>query len=399
MRVSGRLHRSNLTDETKHPIILDPSDRLISMIIDEVHRENGHVGAQHTLHKLRTRFWILHGLAAIKKRIRNCIYCQKIRKPMMMQRMSSLPPQRLTPNDPPFKFTGLDFFGPILTKLARKEFKRYGCIFTCLCSRAVHLEMSYDLSTDSFLSCLARFTARRGRPSEIMSDNGTNFVGAEKVLREELKKIDEGKIYRAMSQKGIKWKFIAARSPHWGGVWERLVQSTKKVMYALLRGQSLTDELFQTTLCIVENILNDRPLTRISTDPNDELPLTPNMLLTLRKCESLPPGIFDKHDLFSRRYWRQANFIANCFWKRWLAEYLPTLQVRSKWHNIEKNLKQGDLVLVSDEQVHRGQWPLGIVTEPIHGNDGLVRSAKVKFEGSVKTRPIVKLCRLELDFD
>ena len=89
---------------------------------------------------------------------------------MMMQRMSSLPPQRLTPNDPPFKFTGLDFFGPILTKLARKEFKRYGCIFTCLCSRAVHLEMSYDLSTDSFLSCLARFTARRGRPSEIMSD-------------------------------------------------------------------------------------------------------------------------------------------------------------------------------------------------------------------------------------
>ena len=119
-----------------------------------------------------------------------------------------------------------------------------------------------------------------------MSDKGTNFVGAEKILKDELKRIDQGKIHCQMSQRGIKWKFIAARSSHLGGVWIRLVQSTKKAMFPFLRRRTLTDEFLQTTLCIVENILNDRPLTRISTDPDDELPLTPNMLLVRKRCES-----------------------------------------------------------------------------------------------------------------
>ena len=220
------------------------------MIVDDVHKKNCHVGAQHTLHRLRQEYWILHGLVAVKKRILKCVYCQKVRKPLMMQRMADLPPQRLTPNTPPFTFTGLDFYGPIHTKLARKEFKRYGCIFTCLCSRAVHLEMAYDLSTDSFLSCFSRFTARRGQPKEVMSDNGTNFVGGEKILRDELRKIDQKRVNSTLTQRGITWKFIAARSPHWGGVWERLVQSTKKVLYPLLQGQTLTNELFQTTYAL-----------------------------------------------------------------------------------------------------------------------------------------------------
>ena len=203
IRVSGRLQRSALPENAKHPVILDPKDRLVSLMIDKAHKENGHVGAQHTLHKLRQEYWILHGLSAIKKRISSCVYCQRIRKPMMMQKMSTLPPQRLTPNEPPFTLTGLDFFGPISTKLARKEFKRYGCIFTCLCSRAVHLEMAYDLSTDSFLSCFSRFTARRGQPKEVMSDNGTNFVGGEKILRDELKRIDQTRVDFTLTQKGI----------------------------------------------------------------------------------------------------------------------------------------------------------------------------------------------------
>ena len=145
---------------------------------------------------------------------------------------------------------------------------------------------------------------------------------------------------------------------------------------------TLTDELLQTTLCIVENILNDRSLTRISTDPDDELPLTPNMLLVKKRCKSLPPGVFEKRDVYSRQYWRQANFIADLFWRRWLLEYLPILNARSKWHDAQRNLSKGDLVLIADEQLHRGQWPLGVVIEPISGNDGLVGSAKVKFERS-----------------
>jgi hypothetical protein len=398
MRIKGRLSKSNLPEYTKTPIILDKGDKLTNLIIEDAHRSHGHVGAQHTLNLLRRKYWIIHGLSAVKQQIRRCWTCQKQRKPMMIQQMADLPPQRLTPDKPPFAYTGLDFFGPLMTKLARKEFKRYGCLFTCLASRAVHLEMAYDLSTDSFLSAFSRFKERRGRPVEVISDNGTNFIGGERELRENLKAINQTAVEQWMVQREIRWKFIAARSPHWGGVWERLVKSTKQVMYSLLKGQTLTDELLQTTLCTVEGILNDRPLTKISTDPKDEQPLTPNMLLAGRRVESLPPGVFDKKDLYSRRYWRQMNYLADVFWRRWLAEYLPILQSRSKWATERENLEKGDLVLVSEDNIPRGQWPLGIVTEPIPGEDGLVRSAKIKFQGTVKTRPITKLCRLEEDF-
>jgi hypothetical protein len=200
-----------------------------------------------------------------------------------------------------------------------------------------------------------------------------------------------------MVRREIKWSFIAARSPHWGGVWERLVKSTKTVMVSILKGQRLTDELFQTALCIAEEILNDRPLTRVSTDVGDAQALTPNMLLAGRRCASLPPGIFQKNDLYSKRYWRQANYLADVFWRRWLAEYLPTLQTRSKWRVAKNNLRENELVLVSEDNVPRGEWPLGIVTEVLPGQDGLVRAAKVRFKGTVKTRPITKLCRLEED--
>ena len=212
-----------------------------------------------------------------------------------------------------------------------------------------------------------------------------------------MKEIDQTTVESWMVRREIKWKFIAARSPHWGGVWERLVKSTKTIMTSILKGQRLTDELFHTTLCIVEEILNDRPLTKTSTDSKDLQPLTPNMLLAGRRCLSPPPGVFQKTDLYSRRYWRQANYLADTFWRRWLSEYLPTLQQRSKWLTPKENLKENDLVLVSDDNVPRGQWPLGIVTEVIPGADGLVRAAKVKFQGTIKTRPITKLCHLEED--
>ena len=149
LKVTGRLQRSKVTQDTMHPTILDPDDHLVKLLIDDCHAMNGHVGTQHTLHLLRKKYWIIRGLSAVKQRIGRCWTCKKARKPLMTQQMAPLPPQRLTPEQPPFTFTGLDFFGPLLTKLARKEFKRYGCVFTFLCSRAIHLEMAYDLSNVS----------------------------------------------------------------------------------------------------------------------------------------------------------------------------------------------------------------------------------------------------------
>lgn len=199
-----------------------------------------------------------------------------------------------------------------------------------------------------------------------------------------------------------------------GGPWERMIRSVRKILRALLKEQVVCDEVLSTVLTEATNILNSRPLTRNSDDPMDEEPLTPNHLLQLRPCASVPPGIFEKEDLHCRRQWRQAQYLANLFWKRWIKEYLPTLQERKKWNEPKENLKVDDLVLLADEHYPRGQWPLARVVEVFKGEDGYVRSAKVitsctvvtrakrqrereiKVTRTVLTRPITKLCRLEM---
>ena len=199
-----------------------------------------------------------------------------------------------------------------------------------------------------------------------------------------------------------------------GGAWERMIRSVRQILKALLKEQVVNDEVLSTVVTEATNILNSRPLTRNSDDPTDEEPLTPNHLLQLRPCTSLPPGIFEEEDLYCRRQWRQAQFLANLFWKRWIKEYLPTLQERKKWNEPKENLKVGDVVLLMDENFPRGQWPLARVLEVFTSDDGLVRPAAVKTSCTVTThakrqkkrevkttttvlkRPITKLCRLEL---
>lgn len=157
-----------------------------------------------------------------------------------------------------------------------------------------------------------------------------------------------------------------------------MIRSVRQILKALLKEQVVNDEVPSTITTEETNILNSRPLTQNSDDPTDEEPLTPNHLLQLRPCTSLPPGIFEKEDLYCRRQWRQAQFLANLFWKRWIKEYLPTLQERKKWNEPKENLKVGDVVLLMDENFPRGQRPLARVLEVFTSDDGLARSAAVK---------------------
>ncbi|KAL7875058.1 hypothetical protein SRHO_G00060280 [Serrasalmus rhombeus] len=162
--------------------------------------------------------------------------------------------------------------------------------------------------------------------------------------------------------------------------------------------QSLDDEGLMTLFCIIENIVNGRPLTKASEDPRDGQPLTPNDLLLLRPECSLPPGCFVKQDLYRRR-WRQVQYMADIFWTRWMKEYLPSLQQRQKWTRHSRNYQVGDLVLVLNESTPRSQWPLGLVIDVNAGADGLVRSVQVKTRTGIYTRPIHKLCLLEGNMD
>jgi hypothetical protein len=231
--------------------------------------------------------------------------------------------------------------------------------------------------------------------SHIQSDNGTNFVGAEKELRIALSEWNQGKIGKFLQQKDISWKFNPPSASHMGGVWERQIRTIRKVLGALLRQQTLNDESLSTLMCQVEAIINSRPITVISDDARDPEPLTPNHLLLLRSGPELPPGIFVKDDLYSRRRWKQVQYLADVFWRRWMKEYLPMLHQRQKWIQPKRNLTTGDIVLLVDENSPRCLWPLGRVVEAYPGKDGFVRTVQVKTARSILIRPVDKLCLLE----
>ena len=164
--------------------------------------------------------------------------------------------------------------------------------------------------------------------------------------------------------------------PNFGGIWERCIPTVRKILQALLREQTTDDESLVTLMCEVESIMNSRPITTVSSDPNDNEPLTPNHLLLLKSEVNLPPGLFKREDSLSRRRWKQVQYLADIFWKRWSREYLPLLQLRQKWLHPKRNLAVGDIVLVASES-HRNSWPLGRVVETFPDKRGLVRRVKV----------------------
>ena len=336
---------------------------------------------------------MLRARSRIKAILQACVLCKILYGTPKQQRMGDLPPDRLAAYTVPFTNTGLDCFGPFHVKRGRSQEKRYGLIFTCLVTRAVHIEVLTSMEADSFINAIMRFIARRGKPLLLRCDNGTNFVGGSNELKSSIaewnKKVDEKLI-----QKQIKWIFNPPAASHMGGVWERLIRSIRRTLNAMLRGIVLDDERLSTVLCETEAIINSRPLTKCSSDPNDLEVLTPQHLLLLHGSDKLPPGNFTIRDIYTRR-WRHVQYLADRFWKRWTKEYLATIQHRSKWLKPARDFEVGDVVLLCEDSMPRCLWPLGLVTDAVVGRDGRVRSAIVKTKSSSLKRPVNKLCLLE----
>ena len=392
--VGGRLKNSSLGGQAKNPIILPHDHRLSLLIVQEYHGA-AHLGVEWLLSLIRRKFWITRCRSIIKQVRRSCIVCKKMFDKVMVQRMADLPPGRCKPSTAPFTHVGVDLFGHFYVKQGRAEVKRYGCVYTCFTTRAIHIELLSSLETDTFINGFIRFIARRGQPETILSDNGTNLVGAHTELSRSLRQLDRNKVIQAARRRNIHWEFNPPYASHQGGVWERMIRTIRKVLVALLQGNSrMTDDVLHTIFCEVECIVNSRPLTKCSDDINDDAPLTPNHLLLLRGNSSLSWGVIQDGETYRRR-WRLAQQIASQFWRRWLREYLPELQRRQKWHKKLPNIQVGDLVLIADENSPRGNWPLGLVVDTKEGRDGLVRSARLKTKISEVVRPISKIIHLE----
>ena len=391
LRVGGRLDASNLEFQERCPAILPYRSHVTDLIISYFHVKMGHMGRATVLSAIRSKYWIVKGNSAVRRVLGGCIICKKVQGQFLEQQMAPLPSCRVESDHPPFYTTGVDCFGPFYVKRGRTQVKRYGVIFTCLSVRAVHLEVAADMSTDSFINALRRFLARRGQVKKIKCDKGTNFVGTSNVMKDHIDDFEKvNKIKNELMNRGIIWEFNPPTASHFGGAWERMIRTFRRILESLMGMQVMDDDSIQTLFCEIEAIINSRPLSVVSSDAKDVVPITPFKLLCLGEAP-VKIGEVENSDCYSRRRWKQVQYLADQFWRRWKKEYLVELQKRQKWFKKQRNVKVGDIVLMMYESRPRCHWPLAKVTDVKYSRDGLVRSVWVKSESKLYERPLTKL--------
>ncbi|KAK3744503.1 hypothetical protein QZH41_006346 [Actinostola sp. cb2023] len=331
IRVGGRIDKAIVSYETKHPALL-PSNHWISLLLIRHAHQYGHNGAATTTAKVRRKYWVLKA-HKISKRIKSqCAFCHEMAKRCETQVMADLPQIRLAPFNSPFYYTSCDYFGPINVKIGRnKTSKHYGVIFTCLNTRAVHLELAVDCSTMEFIQVLRRFFSIRGYPAVILSDNGTQMVGAARELREMTQGLDAKTLKEFCEEKGIKWIFTTPAAPHQNGCAEALVKTCKSALKKAIGEQTLTPFELYTCLLEVGNLVNQRPIGRVPNDPDDGAYLCPNDMLLGRATSEVPQGPF-KDTGNPRHRVEFVQRIVDSFWKRWNRDVLPTLLPTKKWN-------------------------------------------------------------------
>ncbi|XP_038056046.1 uncharacterized protein LOC119728039 [Patiria miniata] len=405
IRVGGRLRRADLDLGGRHQVLLPKNSHVSKLIVKHFHQEVKHQGRHFTFAAIRAGgFWVIGAHDLVRSVINQCTICAKLRGKFLTQVMADLPQDRLQPT-PPFTNVGTDVFGPwtIVTRKTRggsADSKRWAVIFTCLSTRAVHVEVIDSMDTSAFICALRRFVAVRGPVAKIRCDRGTNFVGAKGELNHE-------QVGRYLTTRSCEWVFNPPHASHFGGVWERPIGIIRRVlesMFAQLGKHQLTHDVLVTFMAEACAIVNSRPITTVSSDANDPRPLTPATLLTL-KTQTLqaPPGDFVKEDLYARQHWRRAQYLAEQFWLRWQKEYLQSLQPRTKWNSTQPNIREGDVVLVRDKELRRNNWPLARVTKTYPSDDGRVRKVDIIVcsDGTRRTylRPISELVLLEKGHD
>ena len=320
LRVGGRICKGEFDDCVKHPVVLPNKGHITELIICHHHKKVKHQGRNITLNEIRASgYWIVGGSSLVANHIFKCVTCKKVRGSGLIQKMADLPKDRLE-TVPPFTYSAVDYFGPFFIKEGRKELKRYGVLFTCMSTRAVHLETANSLSTDSFLNAYRRFVCRRGPVRQMRSDQGTNFVGAKGELKESLNEMDNDVIRNELLRRNCDWiiqKMNVPYASHMGGVWERQIRSVRNILCVLFsqHGRILDDESLRTFITEAESIVNGRPLSVENLNSPLALePLTPNHILTMKSRVLLPPpGKFVKNDQFCRKQWRRVQYLTNEF--------------------------------------------------------------------------------------
>ena len=369
-------HWMKATYNESNPVLLPYDHRFSRLYALKIH-QRGHQGIAATTAKVRVKMCIVN-LEQMAKSIRHkCVTCKKLNKIAAMQIMGALPSDRLKPA-PAWTNTMLDFFGPIEVRgevSKRVHGKAYGVLFTCLYTRAAHIELSSDYSTDSFLQTLRRFISIRGCPSVIRSDPGSQLVGASKELRSMVEGLDQNKLREYGHVNRFDWKCSTPDAPWKNECVESLNRPVKKCVTAAIGSQVLRYSELLTVLYEVENLLNERPIGKIPKDVDDGSYLPPNDLLLGRATSRIPSGPFDDNVSLKRRY-KFIQSIINAVWVKWNRLYFPTLLIRKKWHTDYRNVQVRDIVLIQDSNSVSGCWKLGRVTKTFEDDHQHVRRAR-----------------------
>ncbi|XP_075152891.1 uncharacterized protein LOC142226662 [Haematobia irritans] len=401
IRVGGRIANGDLNYHERHPIIIPVQSCYAQLLMQFTHTLLLHAENNLLMRSIREEYYISRLRSAIKKCIRMCRICTIHKRKIQSQLMAALPSERSS-FSLPFTFTGLDFAGPFAVKASSLRNavyqKSYVCVFVCFCTKAIHLEFCSDLSSNSFMAAFTRFVSRRGLPNKIMSDNGTNFIGAERKLRYDfhqfINNVSED-ISKKYSIQGLHWEFIPPNAPHMGGLWEAGVKSFKSHFKKIVQNSKYTFEEFSTLLARIEAVLNSRPLSPMTDDPLELNALTPGHFLRGAPLIAQPEYVSDTISLTDR--WEKLKSLQHHFAWRWKYEYLKELQRRYKWQRPKENLEVNQLVVIRDDQLPPCEWKLGRITKTFPGRDGFVRVAELNTANGVTTRDITRLCPLHLE--
>jgi len=376
------------------PVILPNKHETIHSLLEDLHYKNKHIGIEGTIAESRSKVWIIHVRKAVKRVKHKCLYCIEMRAIHKVPPTAPLPSYRLASGSKPFEYTGADCAGPI-TIYAGKSFVKkdvHIVLFTCMITRAIYLRKLDTLTADEMLLAIQDLWTRRGPIRHIYSDNGRNFLGASNIIKAEHHQ-------QLAKEKKITWHFNPPLTPHWGGVWERLIKDVKRAIKSEMHKKVIKEKLFECILLQVEDIMNSRPLTHLPVSPDDLCPITPNYLIKQHPGyafvgDNPATNNDDLHHLTIR-----AKKTSEKLTKRWIKEYLPIITKSDVRRRHNKGLEVGDYVIYTDPNVKPANWKRGIIINVYKGRDNYARIADVKLlNGEIlERRSAVRLAKLEID--
>ena len=401
LRLGGRLSNSSRPTTISQPIITDAKDVLMENYHNYLHELLCHCGPTLLLAYSGSKLHIIGARRLSRRVCSKCVTCRRCKPRTQKQFMAELPAPRVNAS-PPFTNCGMDFAGPFTIKLGKVRkpvlVEAHICVFFCLATRAVHLEVVSDTSTPAFEAALQRFISRRGCPQHLYSDNGGNFVGARNKLTKlyeilNSQKSDEDIRHYLSTHHQITWHNIPPYSPHMGGLWEAAVKQMKKHLLRVMGVQRFTFEELYTITCRIEACLNNRPLLPLTSHNIDGVrALTPSHFLINRDTTAYPEDPTPLTRIELKKKWDLCQAVTQQWWTRWHKEYLNSLQARTKWQTTSTNLRVGDVVAIRPRgKFIPSHWPIGLIVSTLPGKDDRVRVVNVKTSAGILQRAVNQL--------